>query len=323
MIVDVHHHWMPRRHLEEIRGFLRPGEDVVVGDGVVTITRGGVAVSTIDREHSTRMERQLEEMDAHGVDVALLSAGIWQEWLTLEAAREMNDEAAAIQRRHPTRFAALAQVPPFADGAADELDRALGPLGLRGIGLTTHWEGRYLDDPGYRPVYETAVRHDVPIVIHASSLCAGCGAMDAHGLLPILGRIVDLSAAVGRLLASPLIAEVPTLKIVAGHLGGFLWAFMGRWRRLGAGPNPVRRIGFDKKLKQVWFDIAPPHWTPAELACARDGLGADRLLFGTDFPVRAHWMREAREMVERAGIPSEDRERILGNNAAPLFKIGQ
>ena len=87
---------------------------------------------TVDPERWCRADVQLAEMDAAGIDVAVLSAACYPAWLTLPAARLLNDAYADLQRQHPRRFVGLAHVPPWGDdGALAELERAHA-LGLRG-----------------------------------------------------------------------------------------------------------------------------------------------------------------------------------------------
>jgi hypothetical protein len=52
-------------------------------------------------------------MDAAGVDVAVLSASYFPIWMTLRAARLLNDASADLQHAHPDRFVPMAHVPPF------------------------------------------------------------------------------------------------------------------------------------------------------------------------------------------------------------------
>ena len=51
--------------------------------------------------------------------------------------------------------------------ALEEMDRAIGKLGARGIQICTSVAGRPLDEPDLLPVFERATNHhDVPIWMH-------------------------------------------------------------------------------------------------------------------------------------------------------------
>jgi len=74
-------------------------------------------------------------------------------------ARGINDYAAEVKRRHPERFGAYAILPlPDIAASVAELDHALDQLGLDGIALPTHTEGRYLGDAALAPLLATRPR---------------------------------------------------------------------------------------------------------------------------------------------------------------------
>jgi L-fuconolactonase len=119
--------------------------------------------------------------------------------------------------------------------------------------------------------------------------------------------------------------EVPDLPIVLDHLGkpDIDRAPDERWladlRSLAAHPNVVCKLsGLPAE--------APDGWTPARFApfldAALDAFGADRLLFGGDWPVSwpyAPWERFVREWV--AGATPGRADDILWANAARVYGV--
>ncbi|GAB3364839.1 amidohydrolase family protein [Amycolatopsis echigonensis] len=70
---------------------------------------------------------------------------------------------------HPDRFAAFATLSATAtatDAAVAGLERAVGELGFVDATLS----GRFLDDPLFTPVLETAARLDVPIYLRPATI---------------------------------------------------------------------------------------------------------------------------------------------------------
>jgi predicted TIM-barrel fold metal-dependent hydrolase len=117
-------------------------------------------------------EKRIAEMDAARIDVQVLSLnspGVEQ----LDAAEaavlasEANDFVAEAVRRHPSRFAGFAAI-PTADPAkaADELERTVRTYGFKGALINGHHRGRYLDDPFFAPILESAQELGVPIYVH-------------------------------------------------------------------------------------------------------------------------------------------------------------
>src|SRR5262249_46016750 len=105
-VVDLHHHWLPRELVDRMEEYVIEGFRVGRRyDGAVGVYGpSGVEELTVDPERWCRPEVQLADMDAAGMDVAVLSAACYPSWLSLRAARLLNDAAADLQRAHPSRF---------------------------------------------------------------------------------------------------------------------------------------------------------------------------------------------------------------------------
>ena len=75
------------------------------------------------------------------------------------------------------------------------------------------------------------------------------------------------------------------------------------------------------RLRNVYFDTAasPYLYDPAVYAIAVQTVGADKILFGSDYPLLPP-ERYFKEM-EAAGVSSRDRDMICGRNAAGLLGI--
>src|SRR5260370_13475178 len=95
-------------------------------------------------------DRWLAELDRYGIDrIAFATGG-------------GNDTLARAVQRHPTRFIGFAHHNPFSPGAADEMDRAVTQLGLRGLKILAPALKRRIDDRELYPLWEVVERHAVP-----------------------------------------------------------------------------------------------------------------------------------------------------------------
>src|SRR5262245_31868850 len=72
-----------------------------------------------------------------------------------ELARLANDGMAEIVERHPDLFPAFVASLPMNNipAALEEMDRAIGSLGARGVQIFTNVNGRPLDEPEFFPVF--------------------------------------------------------------------------------------------------------------------------------------------------------------------------
>jgi predicted TIM-barrel fold metal-dependent hydrolase len=316
-VIDAHHHWIPPEHLDALPSFLRDGEALLRRDDRTSLMRAGQAINNFNETVVGDADLHLSDMDAAGVDRAIFSLGIWLEWMDLKHAQEVNDMLADLQSRSKGRIVGLVHVPPLADGAEQEIERGVRELGLRGINLTTHWRGTYFYEPLCRGILRKAAELEVPIVIHASSVAGVCPAIDDDGTQ--FGRVTDQAMVVVRLLMSGALEELPKLRFVLPQMGGGFFAIK---KRIGVGGDETNTLTARAGgLHQIWFDTAPGLWDADEFRLALANLGADQLLFGTDYPSRRHWLKRAADTWRAMDIDEGNREKVMGRNAAALFGI--
>ena len=108
---------------------------------------------------------RMSECDEHGVDIQVLSTVpvMFGYWARPEHAHDLskllNDHIAGICHKFPRRFVGLGTVPlQDTDRSVEELERCMRDLGLAGIEIGTHVNGRGLDDPSlFRRLPHTVV----------------------------------------------------------------------------------------------------------------------------------------------------------------------
>ena len=325
LVVDAHHHYIPRAIVEDLERFI-PDRVTIVREGSrIHVLRDAIRHMTIDPECWTDIERQLRDMDAAGVGVAVLSAAVFQQWMTLDAARIFNDEVAAIQARYPERFVGLAHVPPFGeDGAIAELERAIRELGLHGACITTSFRGKYPDEPEYRPFYAAADALALPIFVHAAGCPVELGSLDRFGLAYTLGRGLDHTLVTARLLYNGILEDFPQLRFMMGHLSGAFYAMVKRLL-VEAPSRPINAIpkrAYFEQLRRIWVDTAPTGWQgTAEVRHAIETLGVDRVSYGSDYPAGGSVMRDGIDLISSLGLDEHDRARICAHNAKECFRF--
>jgi predicted TIM-barrel fold metal-dependent hydrolase len=98
----------------------------------------------------------------------------------------------------------------------------------------------------------------------------------------------------------------PRLEVVAAHLGGHR-AFEEA-EMLAGRPN-------------VWYDTSSALWaiTPERAYDLIHKLGTDRVMFGTDYPVKLHG--EEIERLLAVGLSDRELEDIFYNNAKRFLKL--
>ncbi|MCB1388690.1 MAG: amidohydrolase [Rhodobacteraceae bacterium] len=239
---------------------------------------------------------RLARMDAAGIDFQVLSPNPLTYLHFVDAAvaigfcRTHNDALSALVARHGNRLAGFAALPMQDIGAAvEELERAVGELGLRGGYIGTDMPQR-LDDPSMNRLYETCVRLDVPLFLHPGPAGIdgpkGDANLQGYDLDVVIGFAAQETLAVARLVYGGVLDRYPTLDICLSHGGGSTAFLAGRMaqamRKRPWSPPELRHDGaFEERVARLWFDN---HLNKeASLALLTDMVGDDRLVFGTNF----------------------------------------
>ena len=143
-------------------------------------------------------------------------------------AQAFNDGFAELQRAYPDRFLPLATLPMQAPAeAAAELERAVSVLGLRGAAICTHVNGADLDQPELRPVFAVAARLGVPIFLHPQN-AGDIARLQQYHLWNLIGFPMESAVAVSRLVMGGVFEELPGLRVILAHGGGFFPYQIGR-----------------------------------------------------------------------------------------------
>lgn len=238
-------------------------------------------------------EKLLRAMDADGVDKAVAMGFGWTD---PALAAEVNDYLMRVASAWPDRLTAFASVnPAWGNTAVREASRCLDS-GAVGIG-ELHADSQEFDIAAPDEMADLMAllqSRDAPIVIHASEPVGhaypGKGTSTPEKLLQFA-------------------ANFPNNRIVFAHLGGGL-------------PFYAAMPEVADALKNVWYDTAalPYLYRPTAIAAVAGTAGADRLLFGTDYPLLSH--DRVMKYIRSASLPDPDTDAIMGGNALSALNIG-
>lgn len=276
-------------------------------------------------------EGRIAMMDRHRIDIQLLaltSPGV-QLFAPVRAsamAQACNDLLAEAIKCFPTRFAGLACIAPHDPaGAVREMERAVQRLGLNGVVVNSHTDGRYLDEPAFWPILEAAEAMEVPIYIHPRSLPQQASA--PYDSLQLNGGIWGYAAETGlhamRLIMAGVFARFPGLKIVLGHMGeglpwwlyrlDYMYDLQSRRLRRDTNCRPS-----DYVRRNIWITTSGMNDADALRFCLAK-LGSERILWAVDYPYQD--ATEAASFLSDMDIPQDQKAGIFGGNAESLFKI--
>jgi len=235
-----------------------------------------------------------------------------------------NEDVAEFCRKRPDRFVGLGHLSLLdVDSALLELDKCVNELGLKGVMIATNENGMGIDSLQIEPVYQRISDYGIPIFLHPTDWESY--QLVQNEMMWIFGWPFDTTQAIWRLMTRGVLDKFPELKIVTHHLGGMLPYFYGR-----AG-GYLQAMGEDKWLrgkdeiwKQVYGDTALDGLLGA-LKCGYEFFGADRIVFGTDYPFGAEsgeaFLRDNLTMIKKMSVSSDEKSKILSGNAKKLLKI--
>lgn len=275
---------------------------------------------------------RLEGMDAAGLDVQVLSLnspGIQAERDPAPAvarAAAVNDLLAEVIAEHPTRFAGFGALPlqdPAA--AARELQRCVKELGLKGALVNAHTNGRYLDHPDLRIVWEHAEGLGVPLYLHPANGVDTADSLSGHPELtgPMWSWGLDTASHALRLVFGGVFDDFPEAKLLLGHMGEglpyVLWRLDSRWGFHQHHGIELRRGRPSEYLRHNLYITTSGVCDTPPLRCAIDALGVGHVLFGTDYPFED--MAVATEFLRTATIDEDERIAIAHGNAEQLLEV--
>ena len=284
--------------------------------------------------------RRLSEMDAHGMDMMLLSLNapavqaIPDIARAADVATRANDYLATLVTRRPDRFQALAALPmQDPELATRELRRCVKDLGFRGVlvnGFSQVGDAAtmaYYDMPQYWPFWAEVEALDVPFYLHPRNpLPQHAAIYDGHPWLlgPTWAFGQETAVHALRLMGSGLFDKYPKLQIILGHMGEGLPYSMWRIDHRNAWVKAPHKHKAQHKIAHYFqnnfYLTTSGNFRTQTLIDAILEIGADRILFSTDWPFEN--VDHAAVWFDGTSISEADRMKIGRTNSQKLFKLG-
>ncbi len=270
---------------------------------------------------------RIASMDDAGIDVQVLSVstpGV-QSLAPGQAgalARAANDAVGAAVLHRPDRFQGFATLPTGTpDEAARELKRAVRELGLSGAMLFGRTGDLYLDHPSSFPILEAAAELRIPLYLHPQSPVPQVRDAYYQGLGPQIDGILG-TGGIGwhygaglqalRLILSGVLEKLPHLQLILGHWGEVVLFYLDRIDLLSSALKLPRALS--DYFKTNIFVTPGGIYTHRYLRWAIEVMGADRILFATDYPFNLSENCSARRFLETADLSNTDKEKIAFGN---------
>lgn len=193
--------------------------------------------------------------------------------------------------------------------------------------MLTNVDGRNLDEPELWPVYARIEELGVPLIVHPSrnGNLLGLERLEKFHLDNALGFLYEGMLAITSFITGGVLDLFPSLRIGLLEVGcGYLPCLMDRLNEV------YEHEGVDRLIKKRPHEYLDQIWIGANVSAEKETLGyvvqrygAERLLMGIDFPHGLGGAGEAgpQDVLDNPALTAEQKDGILGLNAAELFRI--
>jgi uncharacterized protein len=259
-----------------------------------------------------------------------------------ELARIANDGMAELVDKHPDRFPGFVAALPMnnPDAAVEEIDRAILKLGAAGVQIYSNVNGRPLDEPDFKPIFQKLAERNVASWLHPTRSANFPDYVtekkSKFELWWVFGWPYETSIAMARIIFAGYFDQFPNLKIITHHLGAMIPYFSGRTGpgldQLGARTEDEDLAVLGRSLKKrpqeyfkMFYADTATFGSRAAMQCGLEFFGVDQVLFASDSPFDPEkgpgYIRETIRCVEELQLSSADRAKIYEGNARKMMRL--
>lgn len=323
--IDLHSHVIPQTIIDAWRERPELYNTRVEGQGrSLAFVRGKVRFELVPEFYDA--DAKVESMDRKQLDLSYISPGPQTFFYGLKGeqaaatARLVNEGVARMVHARPDRLRGMATLPmQEPELAIAEIDRVIKEYGFKAVEIATAIGEEELAEPKFRPVLRHLEQRRMMVFAHPNTQGSG-GRLDCWYLTNLIGNPLDTTIMVGKLMFSGALDELPELKILLAHGGGFLPYQIGRFEH-GHTVRPDTAADTKTKpmamFKRFYFD-ALTH-SPQAIRHLIDVVGSERVVLGTDSPFDMGEEHPVERLEAVPRLTQQEREDICYRSAMRLL----
>jgi len=281
---------------------------------------------------------RLKDMDLDGADVQVIYGSLG---LALSALQD-TDFAIAMSRAcnnyysnfcstNSSRLKWMATLPlQDVPASIHEMKRAVNELGCQGITVPPNVRGKNLDHPDFFPIYEQAVKLNVPLAVHwgngAYLTAAGTERFDTHFMTHAIGHPFEQMIALACLVCGGVIEQFPGIRFAFLEAGcGWLPYWIDRlhehYERRTAEMPAMKKEPLDYITGgSCYFSTEPDERL---LPVVLNMIGDDFILYSSDYPhTDSKFPNSVKWIRERTDISEGTKTKMLAENGARFYGLG-
>ena len=285
---------------------------------------------------------RIKLMDGEGTDITLLyptiglssDATFDDPKLAAAHCRVYNDWLVDFCKPYPDRLIPVAHIPMLdVNEAVKEFKRA-AKMGMKSVFFNV-WppKGRSFGDNYYDPLWTEAQDADIPIAIHVINASSAAAShqlptyVGAPGLSDWYFEVMlalDVVTAFTAMLNGGTLERFPNLKVALLESGcGWIAHWLDRMDEFyerDYWDTPMKLKPSEYFARQCSISMEPDEKTIPAMAQI---IGADKIMWASDYPHSEGHVETLSLVRERVKpLPTEDQQKILGENALKLYKLG-
>jgi predicted TIM-barrel fold metal-dependent hydrolase len=180
----------------------------------------------------------------------------------------------------------------------------------------------------YWPIYEAACKHDLPVAFHFGG--SGGGPITGAGWPSYYyedhcGMPAAFEAQLISYVYEGVFERFPTLRLVLieggfGWMGPLCWRMDRAYKQLKDEVPHLKRLPSEYVRDHVWLTTQPMEepTNPAHFHSIVEHIGADKLMFATDYP---HWDFDAPDLAMPVRLDRDVEAKIMAENARQFYKL--
>jgi aminocarboxymuconate-semialdehyde decarboxylase len=320
-VIDVHTHMYSEGWMDVVNR--SKNDNFYLGPNRALMYRGQ-GIGRISDE-MLDYDLRIKDMDAAGVDVALISLtapNVY--WGTPKenaaAARAINNDFRAAAEKYDGRIRWMASLPMQDErDALQELIRAKA-TGAIGICTLTNILGTPLTHSRYKNIWREVEAMGLPVFVHPTTPYEDGMGLSEYGLANTIGFTSESSLAFARMIYDGFFDEFPNINMIACHGGGGLPFLLGRFDRMWEkGRTASKNIERPPStyIHRIYFDSIV--YDDNTMKFLIEQVGADNVMYGSDYPFTIGDMKGIRERVDR--LPTKTANKVRSENAQKIFDL--
>jgi len=268
-------------------------------------------------------QTRVKEADQLNVGVQVLSTvpvlfGYWTKpEHGYDISRFLNDHLAGAVKSNPKRFVGLGTV-PLQDTklAIKEMERCVKQLGLKGIEIGSHVNGKNLDHESLFEFFQAAQDLGVALFVHPWDMLAPERIKD-YWLPWLVGMPTELAIAISSMIFGGVFERLPKLKVMFAHGGGSFPFILGRLEHgFEARPDlvAVKNNMPPSKYTDSFYVDALVHDERA-LRYLVSIFGEKRIAMGSDYPFPLGELQPGQLIESLQDFSAANKQRMLSGTA--------